>query len=201
MAGRIEREVAVVDRAAEDDSERHQGVPHGRRVEAGPEQLVREALDVAALDVRELLPAEDGQDAVSKGPLVAANHARLVHLTGSRPDASGSHALDEILGRLAHRRRGRCSHRPTANRRLRLGPPGARRRKCRERSAQTLLVPGAPDAGLIGRPAVALASRARRARLCVANLDARELPHDPKNSTARQSARQCATVDSGSQRI
>ena len=46
MAGRIEREVAVLDRAPEDDAKRHQGVPYRRWVEASAEQLVREPLDI-----------------------------------------------------------------------------------------------------------------------------------------------------------
>ena len=81
---------------------------------------------------------------------------------------------------------------------LRFGAPDPRGGERREGLPQPLLVAGALRARLEGRAAVALAALARRTRLHVPDLDARELPHDPENTTARQSARQCATVESGS---
>ena len=66
MAGRIDGEVAVLDRPAVDHAQRHQDVAHGRRVEALSEELVGKPLYVAALHVAEALPAELRKETVAE---------------------------------------------------------------------------------------------------------------------------------------
>ena len=122
VAGRVDREVAVLDRAAEDHAQRHQRVAHGRRVEALAEEVVGEALDVAALDVAEPLRAELGEDAVAERALVAADRARLVDVAGPRP-----HPARTACPRRAPRRPRRASSR-SARGACRGGSPSAPRR-------------------------------------------------------------------------
>ena len=198
MAGGVDREVAVLDRPAEDHAERHQDVPHRRRVEALAEEAVGEVLDVAALHVAESLRAELGEDAVAERALVAADRARLVEVARLRPHPARAHALDQLLAGLVQGRRRRRAELAAMDRALRFGAPDTRGRERREGLPEALLVAGAPRARLVGRVAVALPALARRAGLRVPDLDARELTHDPEN-TCRATVR--ATVRDSRERI
>ncbi len=204
MSGRVDGQVAVLDRSAVDHAERHQDVADGRRVEALAEQFVGEALDVAALDIAEALRTELGQDAIAEGSLVAADRARLVEVARPCPHLSRAHPGEEIVAGLGQRYGRRRAKLAAVDRRLRLGPPGSSGGERRERLAQPLLVAGAPRARLVGRAAVAPAPLARRARLPVSNLDPRELTHDPSRvpprDSPRDSARQSRADMSGSGR-
>src|SRR5215213_6261155 len=193
MAGAVDGEVAVLDRSAKDHSERHQDVPHRRRIKAFAEEAVGELLHVA-----EPLRAELRDDAIAKGALVAADRARLVEVAGLRPHLAGPHAGHELLARLGQSRRRRRAELAAMDCALRFGSPGPRGRERRKGLAEALLVARAPRARLVGRAAVALPALARRAALRMPDRDARELTDDPEN-TCRAPVR--ATVRDSPERI
>src|SRR5262249_12639147 len=159
-----------------------------------------ESLNVAALDVAEPLATERRKESGAERALVAADRARLVEVARLRPDLARAHAVEEFLSRFGQRDRRRRPELAPMDRGLRLGAAGAGGCERREGLAEPLLVARAPCARLVRRAAVAPPAVARCARLRVTYFDPRELAHDPHESTpARQSARQCATVESGSQ--
>ncbi len=115
---RVDGDVAVLDRASEDDLERLERVPDRARVGSRGEQLVCELLEVAPLNLRELGAAEGGEDVESERALVLADNGGLVPFTRPRADRAARHAVDERLCGLAERLRRAAES--NALRRLRL---------------------------------------------------------------------------------
>ena len=75
---RVHGDVAVLDSPAKDHAERHESVADRRRVAAMGEELVGNALHVAALDVAQARRAEVRNDVVTEGACVASDRARFV---------------------------------------------------------------------------------------------------------------------------
>ena len=175
-------------RAAEDRAQRHQRVPDRGRVGAVGEQPVGEVLQVGAANLGELAGAERREHAQAQRRLVAADDARLVPVAGPVADAAVASAGKPRLGGLAESDLARRPHRASADLRLRLGAPRLRLGQRRERLLDPPPVACAPDARLVGRPAVALRAVTGGAELAVPKLDARMPCHEADRSTsARQS--------------
>jgi hypothetical protein len=72
MRARVDRYVAVLDHAAEDHAQGHDGVSDRRRVAALGEQVVGDALYVAALNVAEPGSPDPWDDVVAERGLVSS---------------------------------------------------------------------------------------------------------------------------------
>jgi hypothetical protein len=99
-------------------------------VEAGSPcspQFVDEVLEVAAMDLRELVAAERRDDICTEQLLIATGGRRLVGLGAAVEDRAVVRAGDQDLGGLGDRLRGRRSHRAAAQRDLRILAPELRR--------------------------------------------------------------------------
>jgi hypothetical protein len=191
MRARVDRDVSVLDRPAEDHAEGHERVADRRRVAALGEQVVGDALDVAALDVAEPRSTDARDDVVAQRRLVAPDRAGLVEVPGAIADATRLHASDEFVSGLVDGRVRRRAQGASTDTSLRLRAPRSRFGEGREGLSDALGLPSAPDARLVRRLAVAAAAIARGAGLLVPHLDARSLRHEKDATPAvGRSARQ-----------
>jgi hypothetical protein len=95
-----------------------------RRLPAGREQSVDEALQVAAADLAEPCRPELGHEAQAQRLRVAMHGARFVDVAGPVPDGAGLRAFHPRFGRVGQRRRERAAHRSVAHRDVGLRTPG-----------------------------------------------------------------------------
>jgi hypothetical protein len=191
VSARVDRQVAVLDRPAEDHAEGHERVPDRRRVAPVGKKVVCDPLRVAVLNVTEAPPTDARDDVVAERRLVASDRARLVEVAGARPDAAGLHPGDKLLSCVADGRVRRRAQRASPDTRLRLGAPRSRLGEGREGLTDARGLTRAPDARLVGRLAVAAATTPRRAGLLVPHFDARSLRHrHPRRGPIGRSARQ-----------
>ena len=122
----VDREIAVLDRAAVDHLQRLEGVADRTRVGTGREQVVDESLHVTTLDLGEPGTAERGEDVETKRALVLAHDRRLVPLAGLRAGRAARDSLDEGLCGLKERPRRAGEADALRSLRLRPSPPATR---------------------------------------------------------------------------
>src|SRR5207249_2931718 len=102
-----------------------------------------------------------------------------VAIAGTVANAPLSDTCEPGVGGFAEGDLARRPHRPPADRVLGVGPPRLRLGEGGERLLDPPPVSGAPDACLVGRPAVAASTRAARARLHMTDDDRDVAGHDP----------------------
>ncbi len=111
---RVDRDLVSADRPAEDDAQGIEDVRDGGGGEALTAEAVDEVLNISALQLGQLPPAEGWDDVRVEQLLVAARRRRLVRLPCAVEDRAVVRAADQDLGRLANRLRGCRAHRAAA---------------------------------------------------------------------------------------